>query len=332
LKKRRRLFWLGLMTAVLAAVVIAALLEPNRILRGWIGWEHFYRWRPTSYWREILRDAGEKRQVSRHLSAEFYGHDAYPVLLDCGRDSDPKVRWAAIRVLERYDLRLKIILDLLTESLRDPDANVRLAGLGVLASWGRMARTALPNMIPLLHDPEEQICFVTDLALWEIDPATAREATGWKQFTSDTWGFSADLPGPAQESTLSGAGLAPAVSHQFLAGEGGVSQFAVDVTDCPEWTIFPATDEERLDFARNSILAGVTGQKLVGKVVEEKPVETEGFQGRDFRIEVEGMGFIRSRIFWKGRRLYQVKVASKPEFLNALAADYFLESFHILKD
>jgi hypothetical protein len=38
---------------------------------------------------------------------------------------------------------------------------------------------------------------------------------------------------------------------------------------------------------------------------------------------------LRSRIFWVGRRLYHVSVGHVPEFLNARAADSFLESFRI---
>ena len=41
------------------------------------------------------------------------------------------------------------------------------------------------------------------------------------------------------------------------------------------------------------------------------------------------MGFIRYRLFWEGRRLYQVKVVSQPKFLNPKAADYFMDSFQI---
>ena len=119
-------------------------------------------------------------------------------------------------------------------------------------------------MIPLVHDPEDQVCFETDLALWDIDPAAAREATGWRQFTSNLWGFSAAMPSEPEESALTVPGF-PAVTHQFLAVHEVVSRYAVAVTDCPEEGLFPPTEQGRMDMARDSILAGFKALKVGGQ-------------------------------------------------------------------
>jgi hypothetical protein len=63
--------------------------------------------------------------------------------------------------------------------------------------------------------------------------------------------------------------------------------------------------------------------------MEEKKVSQGRLSGREFLVEVEGMGQLRSRHFWVGRSLYTLLVAYQPRFLNARAADYFLDSFRL---
>jgi hypothetical protein len=327
-KKKRRL-WLALLACLLVAGVAAAMLEPNRVVRGWLAGEPFFRWRPASYWKEVLRAEGGQGPPFRKALGEFYPKEAaVHVLIECAHDPDPNVRRPALFVLADSAVRLDVIRDALTNALNDPDPQARLTALVGLGAYGPGARSAVPALVPLLHDPEDQVAFVADLVLWDIDPAAAREATGWREFTSDEWGFSMMLPGEPEESTISTPGVIPAVSHQFLAVHG-VSRYGVAITDYPEGAFFPPTDEERLDFGRNSVLAAFKAKGLTVTLSGDTPVEISGRKGREFRVEAEGMGFVRSRIFWEGRRLYQVKVASNPKFLNARAAEYFLDSFRL---
>ena len=278
----------------------------------------------------MLRAAPEDKPSYRKSRAELYPKaESLKVLLYCARDADPNVRRPALYRLVEGEVRLNVIRDALTDALADTDLQARLTAVNGLATYGPRARSSLPAIIPLLHDSEEQIAFVANLILWDIDPAAAREATGWRQFTSDDWGYSVMLPGEPTKSQLSIPGPVPSVSHQVLAVEGGVSQFGVAVADFPAEGVFPATDEERLDFGRNSVVAGIKAKGLTSKLSGETAIEVGGKKGREFLVEVEGLGFIRSRLFWEGRRLYQVKVASKPEFLNPKAAEYFMDSFRI---
>jgi hypothetical protein len=46
---------------------------------------------------------------------------------------------------------------------------------------------------------------------------------------------------------------------------------------------------------------------------------------------MKGKGVSRSRLFWVGRKLYQVNVSYQPWYLNSKAADYFLDSFRLEK-
>jgi hypothetical protein len=98
----------------------------------------------------------------------------------------------------------------------------------------------------------------------------------------------------------------------------------VAVAEYPPEVVEAATEEERLDAARELALVG-----MGGKLLHEKPVEQRGHKGREQVIEVEGLGVMRTRLFWVGRRLYLVKVVFKREFLNAAAATYFLDSFRL---
>jgi hypothetical protein len=327
--KKKRLIWLAVLAGLLAAGAAAAVLEPNRVVRGWLAGEPFFRWRPASYWKDVLRTEGSHDPPFRKALGEFRPKEvSVRVLLECARDPDPNVRRPALFVLADSAVRLDVIRDGLTNALNDPDPQCRLTALVGLAAYGQGARPAVPALVPLLHDPEDQVAFVADLTLWEIDPAAAREATGWREFTSDDWGFCMMLPGEPEESTISTPGIIPAITHQFLAVHG-VSRYGVAISDYPEGAFFPPTDEERLEFGRNSVLAAFKAKGLTVTLSGDAPVEVGGRKGREFRVEAEGMGFVLSRIFWEGRRLYQVKVASQPRFLNARAAEYFLDSFRL---
>ncbi len=66
-----------------------------------------------------------------------------------------------------------------------------------------------------------------------------------------------------------------------------------------------------------------------GEVVEEKNLSLGILRGREYLIEVEGLGRLQNRVFWVGPKLYGLIVAYKPEFLNARAATYFLDSFRL---
>jgi hypothetical protein len=330
---KRRWLWFAVFALVLlSAVGAAAILEPNRIVLGWIAGEPFFRWRPASYWKKVLRADGEAGYPYRKASGEFSPKEvSLNVLLECARDPNPNVRRPALYVLAEGSVRLNAIRDALTEALADADPQVKLTSLVGLAGYGPRARSSVAAVVPLLQDPDVQVAFVANLALWDIDPAAARDATGWRQFTSDAWAFSVMLPSAPMESTVTAPGAFPSVNHMFLALEGGISQYGVTVLDYPEDVFFPPTDKERLDFGRDSTVAGFKAKGLTYKVADETPIEFGGRKGREFRVEVEEMGFVRSRIFWAGRRLYQVKVASQTRFLNAKAADFFMNSFRIME-
>jgi HEAT repeats len=328
MKKRR--VWLCLIVVfLLTAVVLLAFFEPNRILRGLLAGEPFYRERPLSHWKEVLRERGRAGSVPPGTAARFRdGNAAFPVLRECARDPDRNVRWPAIYLLDYSGLRTQPALDLLVEALEDSDIEVRLKATGALARWGPMARQAAPALTARLQDPEVQVADHADLALWAVDQPTAVAACGYRPFTSGEFGFSVMLPGeperedrPLQDSS--------SVAHSFQqwhhAGPNQApTRYVVLVVEYPDALLKGLTEEDLFQRTKDSA-PFFTG----GKVVEEKKVSLGGRDGREYLLDVEGQGRLLSRQVWVGPKLYAVMVAYKPQFLNAQAAGYFLDSFRL---
>jgi hypothetical protein len=83
--------------------------------------------------------------------------------------------------------------------------------------------------------------------------------------------------------------------------------------------------DERWQATKDSVSLFLPG----AKVMEDRPVSQAGMDGRELLVEAmagEAKGHVRSRCFWAGRKLYVAMVTFTTEFLNARAADYFLES------
>ncbi len=82
----------------------------------------------------------------------------------------------------------------------------------------------------------------------------------------------------------------------------GATNCMVAVSEYPRESLGTVSEKERFESARDWIAA-----RTGGKVLREAEVEQGGLKGREYEIEVENMGVIRSRHFWVGQRLYQVQ-------------------------
>ena len=328
---KRIWLWLGLgLVLLVSGTILTVFLEPTQIVRGYLMGDAFYRGRPTRYWREYLRADGLYGTVSSMNVRQFRDtHGAFAVLRECASDSDRNVRWPAIALLGRGDGRSEQILSVLVGALDDEDMEVRLKAISALDHWGPMARSAVPALANRLNDPEPQVAHVADLALWAIDQPAAVKICGWRSFTSERWLFTVMLPSEPEESEQPILDLNPLVAHTFtswhrVGREVSPTNYAVAVREYAE--------ESLQLMKREDIVAG--GQKQVlqvlgGQLVREQPVEQHGSKGVEYVIEVARKGTTRSRFFWSGRRLYQVQVVGRSPFLNARAADYFLDSFRL---
>jgi hypothetical protein len=319
---RNRWLWLGIAPIVLATGSIAAVLDPNRIVPGLLAGDTFYRHRPTRYWRERLRESGKKGQIEQETRKRLgFSGDAVPILLECAGDPDVNVRWPALGLLALTGARTERVLDTFVNALHDEEPEVRLKAINGLASWGTAARAAIPALVERLNDRELQVSFEADRALWQIDVAAAVEAAGWKSFTSDLCGFTAIMPSQPERS-VEPVPVGPGVIHRF-AGVHNVCRYDVNVFEYPS-VFVAAIQQARFEAEHETSLAA-----MGGKLVREDRIEQHGWKGNEYLIEVEGLGQFRQRAFWVGRRRYTVLAAFNTQFLNANAAQFFLDSFRL---
>jgi hypothetical protein len=306
--------------AVVAAA--AACFEPNRVLRGWLAGEPFYRGRPARYWAEALRADGQRGRVTSETEVQFAyaaGYASMPILQACARNPDVQVRWPAIYLLGNGDISPEPPLEIFIEALADVAPEVRLQAVLALSRPAGVARSAFPELCSLLRDPDPEIAHYADLTLWDIDAAAARTATGWRKFTAPQGRFSVMVPEePAREQVPLSRDAAGTVT--MFSAWHGATRYTIVVAEYPAETV---NATQRFADARAVALAG-----MGGTLVHERPVESHGRKGREYLDQVGGM-FVRSRLFWARPRLYQILVAYSPEFLNPRAADYFLNSFQL---
>jgi hypothetical protein len=312
------------------ASIVAVALEPNQILSGLLHGDDFFNGRPTRYWREVLREEGSRDRISDETIATFKVRESsIPVLATCARDDDPHVREPAVVLLCLVTrLHVHAGLPALRQALQDGDVHVRLHIINFLGIMGANASSAAPDLVSLMKDPEPQVRFCAENALWNASKKLAIEAGGWKRFASARWNFAASFPAPPAEERKPGLFLPDRLSVDFFSARHGVTSCTVGVTEYPA-ELFKGTDDERLDAGRKLMLFGLDAELL-----DEKPYKSGLIKGREFTIEktivqdgVTNTFLVRSRVFWHERRQYQVVAAYEPNLSILPAVDYFLDSF-----
>jgi hypothetical protein len=321
---RRREFWLTAGALLLLVVALVIALEPTHVVRGFLCWEAFYRGRPTSYWRETLRADGQNGHVRPETVATFrIRGQAAPVLAECLQDSDPNVRWPAAYLLGNGPFVTQLTVPPLRRALHDPDKEVHLQAIYGLGLIGANARQATNELADLYRDPDAQIRHYADVALWRVHAPAARRAGGWQEVKSPEWGFTAEFPhAPEIKDRTFQLPRGAVVGHTFQAAHG-VTQCIVMVADYPEELVKATTEEDRFEG-----MASMVGLGLEANLVSNEAVVQGTHTGRQLVIETP-LGAFRNRLFWVGNRQYAVMVVFDPRFLNATAADYFLDSLHI---
>ena len=180
---------------LLVVLLTGLLLFPD--LR-WAMWgrlrgEALYRWRPTSYWSALLRQAYQdpwdgnwyvpprprpwwvdrvedllhvRLRGGPEPEALAGGPAAVPVLVELLADEDAEVRRAAASYLRRLGPRAGGAA--LGRSLKHPDAAVREEADWALAGMGSAAGPALPALREALGDEDGKSRFVVLLAIADI--------------------------------------------------------------------------------------------------------------------------------------------------------------------
>jgi HEAT repeats len=173
--------WLLRAGLLLGAVLAGALLSPEVRWQAWgrLRGEALYRWRPTSYWSALLRQAYQdpwdgnwymppptrpwwvdRAEDLLHVrlrggpdpEALAEGPAAVPVLVELLADEDAQVRRAAASYLGRLAPRAGGAALALGRSLKDPGNEVRDEACSALARMGSAAEPALPALRDALRD------------------------------------------------------------------------------------------------------------------------------------------------------------------------------------
>jgi hypothetical protein len=326
--RTRRIVRVGVFLLLISAIA-AAILEPTGTVRAFLVGESFYRSRPLRHWREILREQGEQGGITREAWGKFWDADTVlPVLLACARDPDRNVRWPAVALIAHHGRGKREAFTALAHALKDEDVAVRLKAVNGLGSWGPMAREGTPELTDALEDKELQVCHLADIALWHIDIPTALHSSGWKAYHSREWQFSAMFPGdpePGQQESPVTAGPIRTFSAWHKTGrEISPTRYVISVSEYDEEVLQGKEEKQLLEASTAAAAFGVQG-----KIVRAGEVVQGGLKGREHTIDAGKPGIMRARLFWSGRRMYTVMVVYQTQFLNAKAADYFLDSFRL---
>jgi len=151
--------------------------------------------------------------------------------------------------------------------------------------------------------------------------AVPPETYNWQPVASQDGNFNALFPGKPEEVTrnqlfLKVRGLACEMRDR--------SAYLVLYIDYPQKLHISPTDKF-FEGARN----GALGKD--GKLLQEKSISIEGFQGREIQLEKNhNKEFVVDRYFLAGNRLYQVMVVLPAENQSSTNIPFFLDSFKLL--
>jgi hypothetical protein len=149
----------------------------------------------------------------------------------------------------------------------------------------------------------------------------------WSQFTSKEGAFSVLMPNkPTQAVEPIETELGKLDLHMSIGSIDDTEAFIVSYTDFPSF----ATDRDFinriLDGGRNQLLS-----KKERKLLSETSITLDGFAGRELAIDEPG-GQILSRIYWVGRRLYQLIAINQKGRPDQGIVDRFFTSFKLVGD
>ena len=306
------------------SVGLAMVLDRSGTVKALALREPFYRGRPASYWRDVLRDNGGLGEVTQETVELFGERSALPILKHCLRDEDPNVRWPATRLLyEVYDWNSvePLLCDILEN---DPDPQVKYAALIVFAKMNRNSQQSIPHILTVAKDDANgTLQMAAHSALWLIREEAAIQAGNWQEFRSDELGFSIMLPGlPNHKIRKSENEFGEFETHVFESIIGA-ARFSVSVS-----LIQPEVKEHYSEVDRYDSMAANFGPMLGGNLVSDEEVAIGMHIGRQFVLEHDEFTVI-NRMLLNGDRGYSVLlIIPGPWFANN-ALQYCLDSFKV---
>jgi hypothetical protein len=165
----------------------------------------------------------------------------------------------------------------------------------------------------------------------QVKPAipTERSQSGqWVSFKSEKGGFSVSMPTQPTErvQTLNSAAGEINTYLFFTSSNNGSVNYTVSYMDLPQMA---ASMPENL--LLEAIAGGITGDERI-KVLSEKAIKLDSYNGREFRIESPTKAIVQHRTYLVKQRVYQIAVEVPAANANQLSGevDRFLASFKLL--
>jgi len=244
------------LVGVLAVLSLVIAFDPTHFVWGLLTGQHFFRARPTSYWRKVFRQQGKDGKIGPEQQDEFrvLSNNAEGVLKQCSRDSHPIVRRVAVQLVgvSLFHRGAGILL----EALKDEDADVRISALislGNLGSEGSLAVQeveTLARLSPIATKHDEYIRELARYALWSISPKRARTILEWKKIVRQDLNCIIAFPGTPKIETNPPKVIGPHIDRviafdMFAIKAASVALFVIDLN--PNAPILEAGLAQRYD-------------------------------------------------------------------------------------
>jgi HEAT repeat protein len=158
--RKKYLVGAGVMVVVLVGAVF---FDPTCILIGLLRGQHFFRGRPTLYWKKSLGDPDPAVHAAALTQLKEGGSEAVPVLVAIWSEEDNS-GWEAIQVrckaggiLSQIGSGAEAAVIPLARAVKDNDPHIRSVAITALGSLGpRGWSEAVPALVDLLETEDRQ--------------------------------------------------------------------------------------------------------------------------------------------------------------------------------
>jgi hypothetical protein len=145
------------------------------------------------------------------------------------------------------------------------------------------------------------------------------------EVTSGPGKFTIRFPSTPQEEETSMPGLGIKAQGFILKRKEGTLQ--ASSAEVPADSAILQDPEKELDF-----MVKDNPEKNKAKLAGSEMLTLDGAPGREYRMEMpDGKTVVRSRIFFKDKRLYAITAVGSKDFVNSSDADTFFKSFKFVK-
>lgn len=227
--RKRRILCAMLAVAVAA---VAVMVEPTRIVRGWLRGERFFAGRPSSYWSKVIRDrnpAGGFEDAVGLVFGKEPDPAAVPMLVELLADEDDQVCFAACNALAANGATARQALPALLEMLGHSNVFYRRNASNALAAIGPDA-SATNILIEALKEEDSWVNYHAAIAVGKLGPQGKEAVPALLDLMKSTKAKSEIIPGLSVEFQAEKRGehtviaVKPATPH--LPGTGTVGYAA----------------------------------------------------------------------------------------------------------